>query len=78
MNLSDLIACPDGKTLSHTKLWANIGYAAATAAFIRLNWIGIAHTEVWLAYLGCVAGAATASKFLALKYGNTGNKGGVP
>ncbi|ELQ8315452.1 MULTISPECIES: hypothetical protein [Pseudomonadota] len=66
MNLIDLVS-RDGR-LSHTKIWANIGYAAATVSFVRLNWVGQAETEVWWAYLSCVAGAVTASKFLSLKY----------
>lgn len=68
MNLIDLVS-RDGR-LSHTKIWANIGYAAATVSFVRLNWVGQAETEVWWAYLSCVAGAVTASKFLSLKYGS--------
>lgn len=66
MKLIDLVS-RDGR-LSHTKIWANIGYAAATVSFVRLNWVGQAETEVWWAYLSCVAGAVTASKFLSLKY----------
>ena len=67
MALRDLASRNGG--LSHTKLWANIAYASATCAFLRLNWIGQADAEIWWAYLACVAGAVTASKFLTLKYG---------
>ncbi len=66
--LKDLITDANGATLSHTKLWANIGYAAATVAFLRMAWTGTAGAEIWWAYLGCVAGASTASKYLSLKY----------
>lgn len=68
MKLLDLIADASGRSLSHTKLWANIGYAAATVAFLRMSWSGTATTDIWWAYLGCVAGASTASKYLSLKY----------
>lgn len=68
MRLRDLITDASGTTFSHTKLWANIGYAAATVAFLRMSWDGTASAEVWWAYLACVAGASTASKFLSLKY----------
>lgn len=53
MKIIDLVS-RDGR-LSHTKIWANIGYAAATVSFVRLNWVGQAETEVWWAYLSCVA-----------------------
>lgn len=66
MKPRDLVSRNGG--LSHTKLWANIAYAAATVAFVRLNWMGQAEAEIWWAYLSCVAGAVTASKFLSLKY----------
>lgn len=72
MSLMDLVTRNGG--LSHTKLWANVGYAAATLSFVRLNWMGQAATEVWWAYLSCVAGAVTASKFLSLKYGAAAHK----
>lgn len=69
MKLRDLITDAGGDTLSHTKVWANVGYAAATAAFLKMTWAGNTNVDVWWAYLGCVAGATTASKFLSLKYG---------
>lgn len=68
MKLRDLVTDAGGKTLSHTKLWANVAFAAATAAFIKQAWAGTITAEIWWAYLGCVAGAATASKFLSLQY----------
>lgn len=71
MKLRDLFTDAGGKTLSHTKLWSNIACAAATVAFIKQAWAGTLTAEIWLAYLGCVAGAATASKFLSLKYQQT-------
>jgi hypothetical protein len=71
VKLRDLVTDAGGKTLSHTKLWANVASAAATAAFIKQAWAGTITAEIWWAYLGCVAGAATASKFLSLKYRQT-------
>lgn len=68
MKLLELITDANQKTLSHTKLWANIAYSAATFAFIKLAWLGQASFEVWCSYLGCVAGASTASKLISLKY----------
>jgi hypothetical protein len=66
MKLIDLVS-RDGK-LSHTKIWANVAYLAATIGFIRATWTGTATYDIWLAYLGVVGGAVTASKFLSLKY----------
>ena len=77
MSLRDLITESGGSTLSHTKVWANIGYAAATVAFLKMTWSGNTNVDVWWAYLGCVAGASTASKFLALKYGTGKAEGGA-
>ena len=68
MRLRDLVTDAGGKTFSHTKIWSNIAYAAATAAFIKQAWAGTITAEIWWAYLGCVASAATASKYLSLKY----------
>jgi len=69
MRLLELITEPGGCTLSHTKLWSNVGFAAATVAFVRANWNSVANAEVWWAYMVCVAGAVTASKYLALRHG---------
>lgn len=69
MKLRELITDAGGNTLSHTKVWANVGYATATTAFLKMSWDGNTNVDVWWAYLGCVAGATTASKFLSLKYG---------
>lgn len=68
MRLRDLVTDAGGRTLSHTKMWANVAYAAATFAFVRQAWVGTITGEIWWAYLGCVGGAAVASKYLALKY----------
>ncbi|MDR2188923.1 MAG: hypothetical protein LBE62_12935 [Azonexus sp.] len=71
MKLRELITDAGSNTLSHTKVWANIGYAAATVAFVKLAWSGSGNVDIWWAYLGCVAGASTASKFLSLRYGRS-------
>lgn len=68
MRVLDLITDANGTSLSHTKLWANIGFAAATVAFLRMSWSGTVTVDIWWAYLGCVAGASTASKYLSLQY----------
>lgn len=67
MSMRELISDENGK-LSHTKVWANIGYLAATVAFIKTTWLGTASADIWLVYIGCVAASSTASKFLTLKY----------
>jgi predicted small integral membrane protein len=68
LTLLDLITDAGTKRLSHTKLWANVGYAAATAAFLKQAWMGTANADIWWAYLACVAGATTASKYLSMRY----------
>ena len=69
MKLSDLFSDAGTGMLSHTKLWANIGYLALTVAFIRDSWAGGLTDMKILAYGAVVAGSAAASKFLSLKYG---------
>lgn len=66
MKLIDLIS-RDGK-LSHTKIWANVAYLAATVGFVRSAWTGTATYDIWLVYLGVVGASVTASKFLSRKY----------
>lgn len=72
MRLSELFTDANGLHLSHTKLWANIAYASATGAFIYGAWQNQLSADIWLIYLGVVGGAATASKFLSLRYGSNG------
>ena len=69
MKLSDLIQDAGTGMLSHTKLWANIGYLALTVAFVRDAWAGGLTDMKIIAYGAVVAGSAAASKFLSLKYG---------
>jgi hypothetical protein len=70
MTLSDLVVdSQDPNRISHTKLWSNIAYAAATAVFIVQAWKGTLQPDVWFIYLGIVGTHTTASKFLSMKYG---------
>lgn len=74
MKLKELITSAGAKKISHTKVWSNVAYAVATVCFVRFNWIAQEpNLELWIAYLGFLSGAATASKFLALRYGQTVN-----
>ena len=69
MTPSDLIRDAGTGMASHTKLWANVAYASATAAFGWQVYHGTASGDIWLLYLGIVGASATASKFLSLRYG---------
>lgn len=54
---------------SHTKFWANVAYASATICFLHFEWFAPEpNIELWLVYLGTVAGAASVSKLLSLRY----------
>jgi hypothetical protein len=70
--IADLITdCATGQ-YSHTKIWTNIAYAAATFAFIRLV---LSDTppglDIWLVYLVTVGAHNAASKFLSMRFGGT-------
>lgn len=67
----DLITdCATGQ-ISHTKLWTNIAYLAATLAFLRLTLVSNdpPNAEIWLIYLGVVGAHNLSSKLLSMKYG---------
>lgn len=71
MKIIDLITdCGTGQ-LSHTKIWANIAYFAATLAFLRVTLVSSepSNPEIWLIYLGIVGAHNLSSKLLSLKYG---------
>lgn len=73
MKISDLFRDAGTGMLSHTKLWANIGYLALTVAFIRDAWnvgpgLGLTDMKIF-AFGAVVCGSSAASKFLSLKYG---------
>jgi len=70
VRLSNLICSSGTSEISHTKLWTNIAYLAATIAFLRANWgEAPASPEIWLYYLGVVGGHGAVSKLIAMKYG---------
>ncbi|MFZ5529443.1 MAG: hypothetical protein ACOY4U_00065 [Pseudomonadota bacterium] len=69
MKWRDLIVDAGTGMVSHTKLWANVCYAACTAAFGWQVYHNTATDMIWLIYLGCVGTSATASKWLSMKYG---------
>lgn len=70
MNFKDLFTDHNGK-LSHTRLWSNIAYGAATvivlwyAYKLQLSW------DMFLSYLGVVGSATAVSKLFDLRYGIT-------
>ena len=69
MKLADLITDAGTGMVSHTKLWANVAYSAATGAFLYMSYAGTASADIWLIYLVSIGASATASKLLSLKYG---------
>lgn len=68
MAWKDLITDAGSGQLSHTKIWANIAYAAGTWAFIWQVYKRDLTDMLLFAYLGCVAGASLASKVISYKY----------
>lgn len=68
MKWSGLIADPCTGNVSHTKLWANVAYASATAAFLNGAVGGTLTADVWLIYLGVVGTHTAASKLIGLRY----------
>lgn len=75
MKLLDLITDAGTGQLSHTKIWTNIAYAAATAAFIKGTMLSDHPTDfnLWLIYLGIVGGHNIASKLISMIYGGKPN-----
>lgn len=69
MKLKDLITDAGTGMLSHTKLWANIAYCAATIAFGYMVYMNTATAEIWLIYLASIGASSTLSKLLSLRYG---------
>lgn len=67
-SLSDLVVDSTNGRLSYNKLWANIAYAVVTFAIIRLSIVGEVSIEMWLVYLGAVAGNATICRVLSLRF----------
>lgn len=75
MKINDLITDVGTGQMSHTKLWANVAYAASTAWLSGMAFNGDLGADLLLIYLGIVGASATASKFLSLKYGTGENAG---
>ena len=62
--INDIITNMEGK-VSHSKLWCNIAYFAATYKFIILP---EPSADIWAVYLGVVGGAALLSKYISMKF----------
>jgi len=73
MTITDLITDSGTGMLSHTKLWANIAYCAATIAFGYMVYMNTATSEIWLIYLASIGASSTLSKLLSLRYGMSAN-----
>lgn len=71
MNLKELITDPNG-TLSHTKIWSNIGMATLTGAFIIQSVNHGITPELIVAYGGVVVFGRATSKYLDTKSVSTG------
>lgn len=67
MRLSDLFTNPATGRLSHSKLWANVACATATATFVYQGVTGTLSSETWLIYLGVVGSYSTARSWIATR-----------
>ncbi|OHX12296.1 hypothetical protein [Chromobacterium sphagni] len=65
MRIADLFCSPHSRRLSHSRLWANIACAAATAMFIVGGWRGTLTPDLWLIYLGVVGGYSASLRMIA-------------
>lgn len=73
IQLAELFESTGTGKISHTKFWANVAYFVATIAFVDINFKPSPPeylVELWFVYLATVAGNASISKFLSLKYSN--------
>lgn len=71
IQLSELFESTGTGKISHTKFWSNVAYFVCTVAFAYMNFKPTPPehlVEVWVVYLATVAGNASISKFLSLKY----------
>ncbi|TCS38508.1 hypothetical protein EDC30_102247 [Paucimonas lemoignei] len=66
--IKQLINSEGNGHLSHTKLWSNVAYLAATIGFIWKVYKGTDMPEIWFIYLGIVGASAAAHKLIAMKY----------
>lgn len=71
MNWKELISDPNG-TLSHTKIWSNIGMFALTVAFVYEAYTRGVSPELMVAYGGIVVFGRATSKYLDNKVVSTG------
>ncbi len=69
--LLELITDPNG-SLSHTKIWSNIGMATLTVTFIIGTWSHGITPELIVAYGGIVVFGRATSKYLDTKSVSTG------
>lgn len=70
MNWKELITDPNG-TLSHTKVWSNIGMATLTVSFIIGTCIHGLSSELMLTYGGIVVLGRVSSKYIDSKTNET-------
>jgi hypothetical protein len=75
-HLLDLVTDPATGALSHTRIWSNIGCAAATFVFVKAGLAGKLDADIWAIFLTGVCGHAALSKFLSLKYATKKSEGG--
>lgn len=68
--LRDMVSTNNDR-VSQSKIWANVGSAIATWAFIYMTLHDKMTWEIFFAYLGTVAGFTQISKWMSYKYGNT-------
>ena len=71
MNWKELITDPNG-TLSHTKIWSNIGMATVTITYIIGTVMHGATPELMVTYGGLVIFGRATSKYLDGKSVSTG------
>ncbi|POZ63587.1 hypothetical protein [Chromobacterium alticapitis] len=65
MHLADLLCSPHSRRISHSRLWANVACAAATAMFVRDGWRGALTPDIWVIYLGVVGGYSASLRMIA-------------
>lgn len=71
MNIKELITDPNG-SLSHTKVWSNIGMFALTVSFVWTSINSGVTPELIVAYGGVVVFGRATSKYLDTKQVSTG------
>lgn len=68
--IKQLINSEGSGELSHTKLWSNVAFLAATLGFAWKVYKGSDSPEIWFIYLGIVGASTAAHKLIAMKYGS--------